>query len=60
MCLDTTVMVALVEGTLKKSKSVKQAAATAYQKVALTADVSAYILHATVRDSALELPEHAA
>lgn len=49
-------------GALKSSKGngTKQSAAVAYKKVALTADVSLYILHAYLRDSALELPEHAA
>lgn len=47
-------------GSLKKAKSVKAAPAISYKKVELTADISAYILHAYLRDSHLELPEHAA
>ena len=45
-------------GSPKKSK--KQRAAVEYKRVPLSADISAYILRLYLRDSFLELPEHAA
>ena len=43
-----------------KKKSKKPRPALEYKRVPLNADISAYILRLYLRDSFLELPEHAA
>lgn len=43
-----------------KQKSKKPRPALEYKRVPLNADISAYILRLYLRDSFLELPEHAA
>ena len=46
--------------TTSKQKSKKPRPALEYKRVPLNADISAYILRLYLRDSFLELPEHAA